>query len=169
MQLLSSDSNYYHMYEAVCIRVFHACMLFLFTVTNPVSSTNIEREAFPADIHITSVQMTSIDLDWEDWTFHRYPNQTISGYYVRVCTTTTCKLYDLHDSPSSTFKATNLKPATQYSVSVAAVTKKSIKPYSPSVQVTTLPRGVCMHVFVCGHEISVYLLYYKAYLYIFMF
>ena len=134
----------------------HACMPSVFTVANPVSFTYLGPEAYPADIRITSVQMTSIDLDWYDWTFHRFPIRTISGYYVRVCTSSTCKLYDLHNTLSFTFKATNLEPATEYSVSVAAVTKNGIKHYSPSVQVTTLPRGVCLHVFVFGHEFFVY-------------
>ena len=50
---------------------------------------------------------------------------------------------------SINFKATNLEPATEYLVSVAAVTKEGIKHHSPSVQVTTLPRGACVHVCAC--------------------
>lgn len=52
------------------------------------------------------------------------------------------------------FKATNLKPATDYSVSVAELTKEGIKHDIPSAQVKTLPRGVCMHVlFMCMNSL----------------
>ena len=145
-------------YMGVC-----ECMPSVFIVANPVLFTNLGTEAYPADIRITSVQMTSIDLDWRDWTFQKFPVRGISGFYVRVRSTFTSKLYDLHDTITFTFKATHLEPATEYTVSVVALTMKGSKHYLSPVQVTTLPRGECMHVFVSVNELPLYFLDCTAY------
>ena len=107
---------------------------------------------FPPRIRIVSVQMTSIELDWEEWTTNIHDISLISHYILKVCSSSNCTLYDLGNPGSFTFTATNLEPATVYSISISAMKLNGIQePYTPSVQVSTLPKGMCKHHCAYGH------------------